>query len=63
MITLYAFGPLWGLPDPSPFVIKTETQLKMSGLAYAKARGDREQVCQMPDVPEVRLGGSYSGLS
>lgn len=43
MIILYAFGPLWGLPDPSPFVIKTETQLKMSGLPYAKERGDREK--------------------
>jgi glutathione S-transferase len=34
VITLYAFGPFWGLPDPSPFVLKTEVQLKMAGLAY-----------------------------
>lgn len=34
MITLYAFGPLWGVPDPSPFVTKTEVQLKMAGLPY-----------------------------
>lgn len=34
MITLYAFGPAFGLPDPSPFVMKTEVQLKMSGLPY-----------------------------
>ena len=39
MITLYAFGPLWGLPDPSPFVIKTEVQLKMAGLPYRRERG------------------------
>ena len=32
MITLYGFGPLFGLPDPSPFVLKTMTQLKMAGL-------------------------------
>lgn len=38
MIILAAFGPLWGTPDPSPFVIKTETQLKMLGLPYAKER-------------------------
>jgi glutathione S-transferase len=34
MITLYAFGPGFGLPDPSPFVTKTETLLKMSGLPF-----------------------------
>ena len=38
MINLSAFGPLWGVPDPSPFVIKTEVQLKMAGLAYRKQR-------------------------
>jgi glutathione S-transferase len=34
MITLYTFGPAFGLPDPSPFVMKAETLLKMAGLAY-----------------------------
>jgi len=34
MITLYSFGPAWGLPDPSPFVMKAEMLLKMSGLPY-----------------------------
>jgi glutathione S-transferase len=34
MITLYTFGPAFGLPDPSPFVMKAETLLKMSGLPY-----------------------------
>lgn len=34
MITLYAFGPMWGMPDPSPFVIKTLVQLKMAGLPF-----------------------------
>jgi glutathione S-transferase len=34
MITLYGFGPAFGLPDPSPFVMKAEVLLKMSGLAY-----------------------------
>jgi glutathione S-transferase len=38
MIVLASFGPLWGTPDPSPFVIKTEVQLKMAGLAYRKER-------------------------
>lgn len=34
MITLYGFGPAYGLPDPSPFVIKVEMLLKMAGLDY-----------------------------
>src|SRR6266849_3203388 len=34
MITLYTFGPAFGLPDPSPFVMKAEVLLKMAGLVY-----------------------------
>jgi glutathione S-transferase len=34
MITLYTFGPYFGLPDPSPFVMKGEMLLKLSGLKY-----------------------------
>jgi glutathione S-transferase len=34
MITLYTFGPAFGLPDPSPFVMKAEVLLKMAGLPY-----------------------------
>jgi len=34
VITLYTFGPAFGLPDPSPFVTKAEVLLKMAGLAY-----------------------------
>jgi glutathione S-transferase len=34
MITLYTFGPAFGLPDPSPFVTKVEVLLKMSGHPY-----------------------------
>ena len=32
MITLYTFGPGFGLPDPSPFVMKVATLLKMAKL-------------------------------
>jgi glutathione S-transferase len=34
MITLYTFGPAFGLPDPSPFVMKGEMLLKLARLAY-----------------------------
>ncbi len=34
MITLYTFGPAWGLPDASPFVTKAIVLLKMSGLPF-----------------------------
>ena len=39
MITLYTFGPGFGLPDPSPFVMKTEIQLAMAGIPYMTERG------------------------
>jgi len=39
MITLFGFGPLFQLPDPSPFVVKLEVLLKMSGLSYRWERG------------------------
>lgn len=34
MITLHTFGPMFGLPDPSPFCMKAEVVLKMAGLPY-----------------------------
>jgi glutathione S-transferase len=34
MITLYTFGPAFGLPDPSPFVMKAEMLLKLSKQEY-----------------------------
>jgi glutathione S-transferase len=39
MITLYNFGPAFGLPDPSPFVTKAEVSLKMAGLPYKTDTG------------------------
>jgi glutathione S-transferase len=38
VIILYGFGPAWGLPELSPYVTKTEVQLKMAGIAYRKER-------------------------
>jgi glutathione S-transferase len=36
MITLYSFGPFFGLPDASPFVLKAMTLLKLAGLDYVE---------------------------
>ena len=38
MITVYGFGAGFGLPEISPFVTKTEVQLKMAGLGYVKEK-------------------------
>jgi glutathione S-transferase len=40
MIKLYGGGSHFGLPDPSPFVVKAEVLLKMAGLPYAKVEGN-----------------------
>ncbi len=40
MITLYSFGPAFGLSDPSPFVIKLETWLRLAQVPYRSERGD-----------------------
>lgn len=42
MITLFAAGAGFGLPEISPYVTKTEVQLMMAGLPYKKTKGSRE---------------------
>jgi glutathione S-transferase len=56
MITLYAFGPGMGLPDPSPFVMKAEILLKMSGQPY---RVDTKGFSKAPKgkLPYIDDGG------
>lgn len=39
MITLYTFGPAFGLPDPSPFVMKADVLLKLAGVPYQTDTG------------------------
>jgi hypothetical protein len=55
MITLYTFGPAFGLPDPSPFVTKAEVLLKMAGLLY---RTDTKGLSKAPKgkLPYIRDG-------
>lgn len=54
MITLYGFGPGFGLPEISPYVTKTEVQLKMAGLAYVKqqAMPDSSPKGQLPYIDD-----------
>ena len=62
MITLFAFGPAFGLPDPSPFVMKTEVQLKMAGVPYKwERRGP--QAAPKGKIPFIEDGGVLIGDS
>jgi glutathione S-transferase len=49
MIILYGLGAGFGLPEISPFVTKTEIQLKMAGLPY------RKQPAMPPASPKGQL--------
>ena len=40
MIKVHKFGPAFGLPDASPFVMKVETYLRLKGLAYETLTAD-----------------------
>ncbi|MDB5461462.1 MAG: glutathione S-transferase [Caulobacteraceae bacterium] len=54
MIVLYGFGSGFGLPEISPYVTKTEVQLRMAGLDYRKEQGrsDRSPKGQLPFVED-----------
>ncbi|RAK59658.1 glutathione S-transferase family protein [Phenylobacterium hankyongense] len=56
MIILYGVGAGFGLPEISPYVTKTEVQLKMAGLAYRKEHGQREQ-SPKGQLPFIDAGG------
>ena len=63
MITLYGFGPAFGLPAASPFAIKTDMQLKMSGLPYAYGEGGVPQNGPKGKIPYIEDGGARIGNS
>ena len=62
MITLYAMGAGFGLPEISPYVTKTEIQLMMAGLKHQKVLGNRETAPkgQLPWIDDdgERIGDS-----
>jgi glutathione S-transferase len=40
MIKVHKFGPAFGMPDPSPFVVKVETYLRIKGFEYEPISAD-----------------------
>jgi glutathione S-transferase len=56
MITVYKFGPAFGLPDASPFVMKVETYLRISGQKYETATGDVRKAPRS-QLPYVDIDG------
>jgi glutathione S-transferase len=63
MITLYGFGPAFGAPSASPFAIKTDIQLKMSGLPYRIGEGGTPQTGPKGKIPYIEDGGRLIGDS
>jgi glutathione S-transferase len=62
MLTLYGFGPAFGLPDPSAFVMKSQVQLKMAGLAYKFERAAPRDAPK-GKIPFIKVGAHRVGDS
>jgi glutathione S-transferase len=62
MITLYAVGPMFGQPDPSPFVGKAMMLLKMSKLPF-EVKPMRFSKAPKGKVPYIEVGGGFLGDS
>ncbi|MGH6871345.1 MAG: glutathione S-transferase family protein [Rhizomicrobium sp.] len=62
MLTLFGFGPAFGLPDPSPFVMKSEIQLKMAGVPYKFERG-APLTAPKGKIPYIQAGAHRVGDS
>ena len=58
MITLYTFGPAFGLPDPSPFVMKAEVLLKMAKLPYRTEKVSNPGKAPKGKIPYIDDVGS-----
>ncbi len=61
-LTLFGAGPAFDLPDASPYVTKTEVQLKMASLAFAKERA-RPDASPKGQIPFLSDGGTLVGDS
>jgi glutathione S-transferase len=62
MLIFYGFGSAFDLPDPSPFVMKSEVQLKMAGVPY---RFERAAPAAAPKgkIPFIQTGAHRVGDS
>jgi glutathione S-transferase len=56
MIKVYKFGPAFGMPDSSPFVVKVETYLRIIGEKYETATGDVRNAPRK-QLPFVEIDG------
>ena len=63
MITLYGYTPAFGLPAASPFAIKTDMQLRMSGLPFLYGQGGIPQSGPKGKIPYIDDGGKLIGDS
>jgi len=57
MITLYGFTPAFGLPDPSPFVVKVATYLRMIEVPF-ELRGGNMRNAPKGKLPYLEDGGT-----
>jgi len=62
MITFHGFGSAFGLPDPSPFVMKSEVQLKMAGVPYRFERA-LPPAAPKGKIPFIKVGAHRVGDS
>ncbi len=62
MITLYGSGPHFGMPDPSPFVIKAVTLFRMAGIPYTPAEMSFGKAPK-GKIPYMEEGGKLIGDS
>jgi glutathione S-transferase len=63
MITLIRFMPAFGLPDPSPFGMKAEVLLKLSGLPYEVEHATDPRKGPKGKLPAIRDDGVVIGDS
>lgn len=61
-MTFYGAGPGFGLPDRSPFAMKSQVHLKMAGIPYKFERG-RPQEAPKGKIPYIQIGAHRLGDS
>ncbi|MGQ0657250.1 MAG: glutathione S-transferase family protein [Chromatiales bacterium] len=63
MIKLYQFRPAFGLPNPSPFCMKVETYLRMTGLPFETVNRVDLRKAPKGKAPYIEDGGRAIGDS